>query len=510
MKKSLLTLLISIAFLQSKAQVCQIDCFEQTDSISQNVTNLLLNGSFESTTCAPFSVGWNVYCPNSAAYNCDVLNWTCTGGGTSSYPLIFSAASSIIADGLYGAYMGNAFSENCGAVAGDTSCLVDNNCEVTGLPPGFPNNGSAYGGNTGVSIEQTVTGLIPGNIYVLEFWTGGEGFNSYPNRGLFGLDVGFGYNYLRCKGTTAGSSDVGIRYVVQFMTNSTSHTIKFTNWGHICSSCTEVMVDHVRLYTQAQLSPLISPCGGVGAAPVVNIASSDTIWCDKQAIDFTDLSTNMPTSWMWYFTGATPSTSTDQNPVGIYYPSQGAFSVTLVACNAIGCDSVTFVNFVQEFPSPVPPVVSVINDSLCVSGYVTYQWFETGNLTNVLSTNSCFVPTVAGNYFVLVTDTNGCEVASGTVPVTVSIYEQDALSKIKMIPNPFDDITSLEFTIDDVHNTAISIVDVTGREVMTVDSKNFQPGKNKLQLNLSLLNDGVYFCKVSMQNKVMMVKLMKR
>ena len=128
----------------------------------------------------------------------------------------------------------------------------------------------------------------------------------------------------------------------------------------------------------------------------------------------------------------------------------------------------------------------------------------------MLSTNSCFVPTVAGNYFALVTDTNGCEVASGTVPVTVSIYEQDALSKIKIIPNPFNDITSLEFTIDDVHNTAISIVDVTGREVMTVDSKNFQPGKNKLQLNLSLLNDGVYFCKVSMQNKVMMVKLMKR
>ena len=65
------------------------------------------------------------------------------------------------------------------------------------MDPGFPHDGSAFGGNTGVSIEPAVTGLIAGNIYVLEFWTGGEGFNSYPNRGLFGLDVGFGYNYLR-------------------------------------------------------------------------------------------------------------------------------------------------------------------------------------------------------------------------------------------------------------------------------------------------------------------------
>lgn len=237
----------------------------------------------------------------------------------------------------------------------------------------------------------------------------------------------------------------------------------------------------MRLYTQAQLSPLISPCGGVGAAPVVNIASSDTIWCDKQA------------TWRFYrliykhayimdvvFTGATPSTSTDQNPGKFITHRKALHSrLHLLRVSTIGCDSVTFVNFVQEFPSRVPPVVSIINDSLCVSGYVTYQWFETGNLTNVLSTNSCFVPTVAGNYFALVTDTNGCEVASGTVPVTVSIYEQDALSKIKIIPNPFNDITSLEFTIDDVHNTAISIVDVTGREVMTVDSKNFQYRKKQ-------------------------------
>ncbi|MBL0052871.1 MAG: hypothetical protein IPP29_15840 [Bacteroidetes bacterium] len=58
--------------------------------------------------------------------------------------------------------------------------------------------------------------------------------------------------------------------------------------------------------------------------PICNIASSDSVFCDKQAIDFYDLSTNNPTQWLWFFSGASPSISTMQNPVNIYYASRVA------------------------------------------------------------------------------------------------------------------------------------------------------------------------------------------
>lgn len=71
-------------------------------------------------------------------------------------------------------------------------------------------------------------------------------------------------------------------------------------------------------------------------APTADFSASDTTIAIDDSIDFTDLSTNTPTSWLWTFDQATPSTSTDQNPTGITYPSEGTFNVTLVATNADG------------------------------------------------------------------------------------------------------------------------------------------------------------------------------
>ena len=60
-------------------------------------------------------------------------------------------------------------------------------------------------------------------------------------------------------------------------------------------------------------------CNTPGIIPVVTIGALDSTWCNKQATSFYDNSTNNPTSWTWYFPGAFPSTSTLQNPTGIYY-----------------------------------------------------------------------------------------------------------------------------------------------------------------------------------------------
>jgi ELWxxDGT repeat protein len=80
----------------------------------------------------------------------------------------------------------------------------------------------------------------------------------------------------------------------------------------------------------------ISP--GTGSAPVANFSASSTALTTGGSTNFTDLSTNTPTSWSWSFTGGTPSTSTVQNPTGITYPTAGCYQVSLTASNAAGSD----------------------------------------------------------------------------------------------------------------------------------------------------------------------------
>lgn len=263
---------MSLTFRISEAQILCIYCYDQNDSISDNVNNLLLNGGFENYNCAVIN---NLYfCPNSSLYNCDITNWTCTGGGISTYAHNYTSSNSIIVEGTYAVYFGNSICNACSAIIDDTSCLSNILCTVPGVPLGYPQNSPSYGGTNGLSLQQTVNGLVPGETYVLEFWVGGEYNIAFPNRSLFAVDVGFGNTFLRCS-PTAPVTGIGTRYIIEFNATSTSQTIKFTNWGHSGNYCTELVIDDVRLYTLAQLSSSVPAC--IVGLNVMNENASATI-----------------------------------------------------------------------------------------------------------------------------------------------------------------------------------------------------------------------------------------
>ncbi len=79
----------------------------------------------------------------------------------------------------------------------------------------------------------------------------------------------------------------------------------------------------------------------VVAAPVAAFSSNSTSISVGGSINFTDQSTNAPTSWAWTFAGGTPATSTAQNPTGIVYSAPGIYSVSLTATNATGSNTIT-------------------------------------------------------------------------------------------------------------------------------------------------------------------------
>jgi PKD repeat protein len=65
-------------------------------------------------------------------------------------------------------------------------------------------------------------------------------------------------------------------------------------------------------------------------------------------VTFTDLSTNNPDKWEWYFEGGTPSSSKEQNPT-VTYDKPGTYDVSLTAKNDGGKNEIrksAYINFV--------------------------------------------------------------------------------------------------------------------------------------------------------------------
>ncbi|MGD2093234.1 MAG: C1 family peptidase [Candidatus Aminicenantes bacterium] len=79
--------------------------------------------------------------------------------------------------------------------------------------------------------------------------------------------------------------------------------------------------------------------------PVADFSADPTTVEVGNSVQFTDLSTNNPTSWDWTFEGGTPASSTDQNPQ-VTYNTIGTYTVTLIAENAVGSDTETKTDYI--------------------------------------------------------------------------------------------------------------------------------------------------------------------
>jgi agmatine deiminase len=138
-----------------------------------------------------------------------------------------------------------------------------------------------------------------------------------------------------------------------------------------CSIPGQTAGDSVYYYIQAnavsgksQVRPITAPSGYWAfkvvepAAPIAQFSASSTNIVIGESISFTDLSENNPTSWTWTFTGASPSTSTEQFPSGITYNTDGTYQVSLTVSNGEGSDTETKSAY-----------INVAEVSYCISTY---------------------------------------------------------------------------------------------------------------------------------------------
>jgi PKD repeat protein len=83
--------------------------------------------------------------------------------------------------------------------------------------------------------------------------------------------------------------------------------------------------------------------------PVVDFDATVVSGCSPLFVQFTDKSTNSPTSWQWDLGNGV--TTTVQN-ASTTYSTPGSYTVRLIARNVSGTDSVVKVNYITVLPTP--------------------------------------------------------------------------------------------------------------------------------------------------------------
>ena len=101
-------------------------------------------------------------------------------------------------------------------------------------------------------------------------------------------------------------------------------------------------------------------------APQADFTADNTMILPEEAVNFTDLSSNTPTTWNWSFPGGSPATSTVQNPT-VVYNTPGTYAVTLIASNSAGNDSETKTNYITVSTAIQAPEADFTADNTAIT-----------------------------------------------------------------------------------------------------------------------------------------------
>jgi len=153
--------------------------------------------------------------------------------------------------------------------------------------------------------------------------------------------------------------------------------------------------------------------------PVADFTADVTSGCIPLTVNFNDLSANTPTSWFWEFGNS--NTSILQNPSAVYL-TPGTYTVTLIAYNSFGNDTMVKFNYITVFESPTadftsdttsgcnPLTVQFTDLSNPGSSAITSWFWDFGDGNSDTLSNPIYTYDTQGSYYVSITVTNadGC------------------------------------------------------------------------------------------------------
>ena len=270
-------------------------------------------------------------------------------------------------------------------------------------------------------------------------------------------------------------------YLNTWLYNNDTIGENIVNFNYYVNSSNWLKVDLARNNCLLSDSVLLT----IDTIPIVNLGNDTALCKDANPIN---LSVNSGyTSYLWSTGETTNNIQIDPSIMSVG-TSNIYIDVTNGTCSTSDSINITINQLPQVFLGNDTTICQGDTLTLNAGNFYFYDWSD-GQTTPTIDVTS------SDSYFVVVTDSNGCENISNTINVDfvvcTNVDEINKNTTISIYPNPAH--SNLQITTSNEQlGKNIEILDITGKVVSTFEnSKTFQ------KLDISNLQNGIYFIKIN-------------
>ncbi|MBL4586690.1 MAG: T9SS type A sorting domain-containing protein, partial [Flavobacteriales bacterium] len=213
------------------------------------------------------------------------------------------------------------------------------------------------------------------------------------------------------------------------------------------------------------------------------VASGPVEFCDGESVSLS-VEPGPYNSYLWTSGSTTPS---------IVVTNEGCYGVTVLDVN--GCLDSTLLGdpLCVTVWDPQPSVESQGDNLVVTNGpFQSYQWYFNG-LPIPGGAQANYLALESGNYYVEVTDNNGCSGTSFNIEHTISgITDLNLLYDISLYPNPTNGIFTLEIDFGKNVDATLTLSDVAGRKIIMPELIE-NVSSVKRTFDLENLAKGIYY-----------------
>lgn len=215
----------------------------------------------------------------------------------------------------------------------------------------------------------------------------------------------------------------------------------------------------------------------------------------------------VPEIYEWHFPGATPDTSSAQNP-SVVYNECGPHDVTLIVWRGGQMDTLTEQAYIQVGPNVI--VNATPNDTACWYQTITLDATTPGATTYLWQPGGMTTPSVDVTYaqygiglhnFTVTVNANGCELTkevSAYLDVCSGFGEKIREVSVAAYPNPNNGDFTVELSAPGAIVADLTICNSLGMTVRSITNLALNENENRT-LTISGLQPGVYF--MTLHNK---------